>query len=63
MTVPVDEDIVEVKVHDEVNQLLLDAGWGSIPAVAIALAREHANGVQRLSVGHIGVVDVLDAGS
>lgn len=50
---PVDEDIVEVEVHDEVHQRLLDARRGRrILALVVCLAAEEANGVGCLSVGH-----------
>lgn len=58
-----------MKVHDELSQGFLDAGGGSILAIAISVAGEHAHGVGRLPVRHCvvcvcllvlwgGVVDV-----
>lgn len=52
--VPIHEDVVEVEVHDEVDQALLHAARGSIALAALALAGEDADGVGRLSVGHCG---------
>lgn len=49
---PVDEDVVEMEVHDKVGKRLLDAGGGRILAVVSSVAGKDADGVGRLSVRH-----------
>lgn len=49
---PVNENVVEVKVHNKVGQRLLYARGSSILTVPVCVAGKHAHGVCRLSVGH-----------
>ena len=61
--VSVEEDIVEMEVHDEVHQLLLDTRWGGAILTLVArLAAKDADRVCCLPVRH-GVCAVVYEGS